>query len=263
MSQVAEVVTGRTTAEIVAARDRATSDLVELRMDYAADIDVAAALAGRSRPVIFTCRASWEGGRFQGSEEERLRILGEAIRLGADYVDVEWRADRSHLPRTRPGQLVLSHHDFAGMPSDLSDRLDAMRALRPDVLKIAVTASSLRDVLTLKKATEADRALVAIAMGAAGQVSRLCPARFGSLWTYGGQAGPGQTAPGQASARDLVVRYRVRSQSDATVLYGVAGKPLAHSASPAMHNAALGFLGIDAVYVPFETDDIDELLALA
>ena len=89
MSQVAEVVTGRTTAEIVAARDRATSDLVELRMDYAADIDVAAALAGRSRPVIFTCRASWEGGRFQGSEEEPLRILGEAILLGADYVGVE------------------------------------------------------------------------------------------------------------------------------------------------------------------------------
>ena len=39
-----------------------------------------------------TCRPIWEGGGFKGSEEERKRILAEALSLGADYVDLEWRA---------------------------------------------------------------------------------------------------------------------------------------------------------------------------
>src|SRR4051812_21108430 len=36
-----------------------------------------------------------------------------------------------------------------------------------------------------------------------------------------------------------------------TRLYGVFGWPVAHSRSPAMHNAAFTALGLDAVYVPF------------
>ena len=37
--------------------------------------------------------------------------------------------------------------------------------------------------------------------------------------------------------------------SGSTALYGVLGHPIAHSRSPAMHNAAFAHLGIDAVYV--------------
>jgi shikimate dehydrogenase len=37
----------------------------------------------------------------------------------------------------------------------------------------------------------------------------------------------------------------------ATGLTGIFGDPVAHSASPAMHNAAYAALGIDRVYVPF------------
>src|SRR6185436_18645924 len=36
-----------------------------------------------------------------------------------------------------------------------------------------------------------------------------------------------------------------------TRVYGVFGWPVAHSRSPAMHNAAFAALGLDAVYVPF------------
>jgi 3-dehydroquinate dehydratase len=50
-------------AELRAARDAVKdADLVELRLDGVADLDVAGALAGRRRPVIVTCRPSWEGG---------------------------------------------------------------------------------------------------------------------------------------------------------------------------------------------------------
>lgn len=256
-SAVVETVTGTTMAELRAARDRARGDMVELRMDGVADLDVAGALEGRRLPVIFTCRAAWEGGRFDGSEAERLRILGDAIRAGAEYVDVEWKAERRGLP-SGLGQIVLSHHDFSTTPDDLADRVQAMLAEHPDVLKVSVMASRLADCVTLRDVTRLDVPHVAIAMGSAGQVSRLCPSLFGSLWTYGGTA-----APGQASPADLIDLFRVGSQTPSTAVYGIAGLPLGHSASPAMHNAAFAALGIDAVYLPFPTADADELLQVA
>ncbi len=36
-----------------------------------------------------------------------------------------------------------------------------------------------------------------------------------------------------------------------TKVYGILGRPVAHSLSPAMHNAAFASLGLNAIYVPF------------
>jgi 3-dehydroquinate dehydratase/shikimate dehydrogenase len=245
-------------AELVAARDAVrTAAMVELRLDGVRDMDVGAALAGRTRPVIVTCRAAWEGGQFDGSEAERLGILADAIRLGAEYVDVEWRADRRGLPARHGVRIVLSHHDFEGLPADLPGRVRAMQAEPADVIKIAVTPSRLRDCLRLLDLDWDERPHVAIAMGGAGQVTRLCPWLFGSAWTYGGAA-----APGQLAADDLVERYGVPRRTSATAVYGIGGAPLGHSASPAMHNPAFAALGLDAIYVPLETADAGEFLSV-
>jgi 3-dehydroquinate dehydratase/shikimate dehydrogenase len=258
---IVQVVTGRTMAEIRAGRDAAGADLIELRLDGVRDVDVDAALAGRRHPVIVTCRAAWEGGAFDGSEEARQRILAQAIERGAEYVDVEWRADRRSLPAARAGQLVLSHHDFEDTPSDLDERVRAMRAERPGIVKVAVTPRSLRDVVRLRdamRAGETGESRVAIAMGPIGQISRAFPQAFGSRWTYAGTNAPGQLSV--AALRDV---YRVPQQSSSTTLYAVTGQPLGHSASPAMHNAMLATLGMDAVYVVLETADADDVLSAA
>src|SRR5688572_16060273 len=96
-----------------AARDASPADLVELRLDHLDRPDAEAALAGRRRPVVATCRAAWEGGRFEGSEEDRLAVLSRALELGADYVDLEWRAVAAlnRWPVEVRRRIVLSHHD--------------------------------------------------------------------------------------------------------------------------------------------------------
>ena len=43
-----------------------------------------------------------------------------------------------------------------------------------------------------------------------------------------------------------------------TALYGVIGNPVKHSLSPALHNAAFSATGLNAVYLAFETGDIEE-----
>ena len=248
--KICETVMARTMAELRAARDASGADLVELRLDGVVDMDVAGALADRRKPVIVTCRSAAEGGRFDGAEETRLAILAQAIRLNAEYIDVEWRADRSQLPWGKVTNIVLSHHVFDGVPADLRDRVRAMRGEIADVVKIAVPATCLRDCVALRDAVKGHGRHVAIAMGEPGWITRTHPALFGSQWSYAGIA-----APGQMSAATLRDCYRVHRTSAQSALYAIAGAPLGHSASPAMHNAAFQHLKIDAVFVPFESAD--------
>ena len=154
--------------------------------------------------------------------------------------------------------MIVSSHDFEGIPDDLQTRVRAMQGVHADVVKVAVTAKSLGDCLTLKRAFAGVDSPVAIAMGGPGRLTRLWPAWTGSRWTYGGAA-----APGQATTRELVDVYRVRETTASTSVYGVCGAPLGHSASPAMHNAAFRSLGLDAVYLPLETRSAADLFEMA
>jgi 3-dehydroquinate dehydratase/shikimate dehydrogenase len=133
-----------------------------------------------------------------------------------------------------------------------------MRATGVPHLKVAVMANRLSDCIALADAVRGGDPIIAIAIGSAGQVTRLCPWLTGSPWTYGGTA-----APGQVSARALAETYRVRRTSARTAVYAIAGAPLGHSASPFMHNPAFVDAQVDAVYVPLETDDAEEFFAVA
>ena len=255
---------GATTAELRRARDQVRdADLVELRLDSVRDPDPAAALAGRRLPAIVTCRPRWEGGYFAGSEDERLQLLRRAWELGAEYVDVEHAAPFAHvfLTSTLGRHVVLSLHDFAGVPRDLGGRVAAMCETPAEVIKVAVSAARLSDALEVfgLQRLLRGRAFVAIGMGAPGLATRVLAARMGSCWTYAGDG----WAPGQVPAAQLRHEFRFHSISRRTAIYGVVGRPIAHSLSPAMHNAAFAAEGLDAVYLPLEAADPDDFLTFA
>lgn len=259
MALLCETVTAGTMADLVAARDRVTTaDLVELRLDGVADPDVAGALAGRRLPVIVTCRAKWEGGRFDGSEEERKAILKQALDRGAEFVDVEWRAAFTDLIAGDRQRVIVSSHDFGGVPSDIAARADAMRATGAGVIKIAVAPSNLTEALTLLDIGRKGDAVV-IGMGEAGFPTRALAERFGSRWTYAGHG----VAPGQVPAERMVFDYGFRRVGPTSRLFGVVSTNAMHSLSPVMHNAAFAATGIDAAYVPVPTTAFADFLTFA
>ena len=177
-----------TMAELRLQRDAvAEADLIELRLDLSRDPDVAAALADRQRPVVVTCRAKWEGGGFEGSEAERRAILEQALQLGAEYVDVEFKAEfaRDLIASTGGKRIVVSMHDFDGVPDDLIDRVRAMRATGAEIVKVAVMARSLADNLRLL-ALERTGNTVLIGMGPVGIPTRVLAAHFHSCWSFAG-----------------------------------------------------------------------------
>ncbi|HEY7288388.1 MAG TPA: shikimate dehydrogenase [Vicinamibacterales bacterium] len=255
-----ETVSAETTADLRRRRDEARADLVELRLDSVRDPDVAGALSGRKSPVIVTCRPTWEGGSFSRPEEDRKRILREALALGAEYVDIEWHARFTDLIEAEQGRrVVLSMHSFDGVPSDLSARLSAMRASGAQVIKMAVTATSLSECAALSdfgvQAAGAG-ALVLIAMGEYGLPTRLLPERFGSSWSYAGSL----NGVGQLTSAAMLDDYRFRTINASTAVYGIVGSSVGHSVSPAMHNAAFRARDIDAIYIPLPARDVDDFL---
>ena len=164
------------------------------------------------------------------------------------------------MERTGGRRVVLSHHDFNGIPSDLGHMAKAMLASGAEVVKIAATAARLSDCLTLRAVGQQTRVPVAlIAMGEAGIPSRVLAGWMGSCWTYAGDA----VAPGQISERRLQEEFRFRRIGARTAVYGILGKPVTHSVSPAMHNAAFHAARLDAVYLPLAAADFEDFLTFA
>jgi 3-dehydroquinate dehydratase/shikimate dehydrogenase len=244
-------------------RDAASSaDLVELRLDLVDRPDVAGALEGRRTPVIVTCRAHWEGGRFSGSEEERRRILDSAIAQGAEYVDVEAAAVFAEdVIASRGGRgVIVSSHVFGDPPADLVDRYNALRATGAEVAKLAIQVSTLKETVPLVDlAAKNTTGHVLIAMGNQGLPTRVLAARLRNRWTYVGDG----IAPGQLPASRFIRDFRFRRIAADAALYAVVGNPVIHSRSPVMHNAGFAALGLKAVYLPLEARDVGDFVAFA
>ena len=266
-TRICVTVTGRTLDELRRARRAAEAgaDLVELRLDSMVTPDPAGALDGRLRPAIVTCRPSWEGGWFAGSEDERRTILEIASSSGAEFIDVEAAAPfASDLIRARSGRgVVVSRHVFGAPPSDVEAAYEALHATGAEVVKLAYEVTSLNDVLPLFDIADKHRddssSHVLIAMGPAGTVSRVLAGRLRNRWTYAGDA----ISPGQMPADRLLRDFSFRRIRPDAALFGVVGKPIAHSLSPVMHNAGFEAIGLNAAYLALEARDAEDFVMFA
>ena len=222
-------------------RDASRADLVELRLDLLDRPDADAALAGRSRPVIATCRAAWEGGRFQGSEAERLAILTRALALGADYVDLEWKAAAAleHWPAEARARVVLSSHDFEGVPADLADRVRDMRRHGTGVVKVAVTAEDAPRCAAGHRRRPGRSRRAASAPSSSPWARRASPrASCPSTSARAGPTAATASRPGRSPSIGCATSSASAASARRRRSTRVVGRPIGHSVSPAMHNAA-------------------------
>ncbi len=256
------------TGEALAAAGRAAqwADLVEIRGDYIRDLDVRRLCRTKPCPMIFTLRSREEGGEYFGSERDRLELILEAARCGADYVDVEFSAFwKVVLDSVGKSKVILSHHDFRETPSAMESLVERMAAVGAGAVKIATRACRLSDNLriaaALKHASARGIRLCALAMGLPGVPSRVLGGLWGSWLVFASLPGGQPTADGQLDAETLLDVYRVRGITADTEIYGVAGRPLGHTLSPLIHNAAFAARQRDAVFLPLEAADVDDLEA--
>jgi 3-dehydroquinate dehydratase-1 len=160
--------------------------------------------------VIVTLRPSWEGGRYDGSEGERIELLRMLSDSRPAYVDLELAAKNLaevSMELKRKSRLIVSFHDFSGTPGEEELASRARESLRyGDIAKIVTLSRGMDDNLGILRLYRLDgipaERLIAFAMGEAGAVTRILAPILGSPIAYSCLLGE-EVAPGQLSITHL------------------------------------------------------------
>jgi 3-dehydroquinate dehydratase/shikimate dehydrogenase len=206
--------------------------------------------------ILATCRRHQNHGKFNGSIEEQLSVLDQAIDSGAHAVDIEIETaevaqEKLHQFRGRT-QVIVSYHNYEATPP-MDTVINRVMKVQADAYKVVTTARKPSDnvrVLAVAKALPKHKFIV-LAMGELGFPTRVLSPVFGGVYTYAAPMFVSGTAAGQVNARSLRHLYRVEKLGKSAKIYGVIADPIRHSISPAVHNRAFQSRRVDAVYLPF------------
>jgi pentafunctional AROM polypeptide len=221
-----------------------------------------------SLPIVYSVRSKEQGGfALSDKSDAYLEMVQLGIRLGCEYVDLEVAWPGALLDKVSKGKknshIIASWHDWTGsMAWDgdiVKDKYDQCSNYG-DVVKIVGTAESISDNSTLSlfaakvNAIPGARPLLAINMGATGQLSRitnliLTPITHPAL--------PSRAAPGQLSAREINTARSLIGLLPPKKFF-LFGKPISASVSPTLHNTGFDILGLPHQYERYETDTDDE-----
>ncbi len=194
------------------------ADILEIRLDLLGirDLNTAIEIIRKIKseaglPIILTNRSSIEGGKWEGKEAERIRLLTDLLSLrdGPDAVDIELttrKEGRDQVVKAAKAcgkAVIVSSHDFSKTPAfrEMKTIFEEAFLAGADIAKLAVMPHSMRDVLNLLRAAletrETGGAVCAIAMGKLGKHTRVIAPFYGSMLTYAAVEGTVSAAPGQ------------------------------------------------------------------
>jgi 3-dehydroquinate dehydratase/shikimate dehydrogenase len=212
--------------------------------------------------LMATCRRVPGGGRFRGGIEREMYWLRQAADAGCGWCDVELQTLRELPSKTVrgyrvPSRVLLSAHDFKGMPA-LRREMKFADNDGVTAVKIAARANTIADSVRLLGLARSSVNFVAVPMGEIGLPARILALREGSALAYApvGEA----TAPGQVSLREMMHLYRAHELTKSTRVFGVIGDPVGHSLSPLLHNTGFIARHVDAVYLPFLVHRLKDFL---
>lgn len=242
------------------------ADVVELRFDCLEPDQVhkAFALLDSQKPLLLTYRPKEQGGKADVDHAGRIAfweafVSNRSLDSRKFWIDCEYdlRSEISNLKF----QKIISFHDFSGTPKNLNEIYENLSG-DSGIIKIAVQAGDVADSVAvwklLERAKSENKKIIPIAMGASGVWTRILGLAHGAFMTYAALDEGKETAEGQLTAKDLIETYRVKELNENTEIYGVIGGNTSYSLSPFMHNAAFKFCGLNAVYIPFETKDLEK-----
>jgi 3-dehydroquinate dehydratase-1 len=145
------------------------------------------------------------------AEKFRVQKLAEAIRLGADMVDIELEAPRSSVDILREQasmhdcEVIFSHHDFSATPDKktLEEILKRCYHSGGEIAKIATRVRDRNDVINLLSLYQLPGRKVVLGMGELGRITRVVGPYLGAEFTFASPGEGAETAPGQIGLKQL------------------------------------------------------------
>lgn len=245
------------------------ADVIEVRFDCLRPTQIVTLLNVLKREfdsdtdrLLATFRSKEQGGFRTLTDDERNSFWNGADMpfWSADFEeDIIGDSFSRHLKKK-----ICSFHDFSGVPKNLEEIYERLRKTDADVIKIAVQADDITDTIPiwklLERAKSDNMSFIPIAMGEAGKWTRILGLAHGAFMTYASLGEGTETAPGQTTAADMRDVYRVKELDAKTDVYGIIAGDSSYSVSPFMHNAAFKTRGLNSVFVPLQTRDLNEFM---
>jgi 3-dehydroquinate dehydratase/shikimate dehydrogenase len=241
---------------------------VEVRADLMGDVDPSSLRDRFPGSLIYTLRDEAAGGGCACADSVRRQRLVDA----ADQYDfVDLAADRDLHPdvldRIPPHRRIISWHGQAADLAGLRRRLDALTSVDAHLYRLAPKADTLAQALVplllLKSVGRGD--VLAIARGGAGTFTRVLTARYGAPLVFGWLESPSRRgdppADGEFPLHRLLADYPLQTLSHVQQLYGIIGASTIMGLSPLVHSTSYRALGMPALFLPFNTDELVQSLA--
>ena len=250
---------------------RSFIDMVELRLDMLMDpILVSPELVKLKLkiPAIITYRRKKEGGKYEGSEKYRKKVLNTFAKTGFNFIDLEMGTSFSEIEESalkNGTRIIRSYYNFKGVPDNLEGIIRKLASRPGEIPKLAVYPVNSTETLMFFRVFEKVKDIkdkIILGMGVYGLPSRILYKKLGSMFSYCSIQG-NRGDPGQLNPEDIKNLYRVTSINKSTAVFGIIGNPVMHSQSPQLHNKAYQRASINAVYIPFLVDNISRFFNLA
>lgn len=245
-------------------------DVAEVRLDRWSPAERARVgeLFPSSLPLMATLRSSAEGGEGPNDASARSEILTACLHAPFQWIDLEEDrdpTDASSLGVPRDRIVVRSTHFPEGTPaSELIARL--RRPVRPGEFRKVVVRSTVRRLLLelLPSLRAVDlRSEVFLTTGPSGPLLRARAQVSGYPFVYAAPADPGPRAPMDPVEPSQIPVDRLRfffGGDGSAPIYGVVGRPVAHSWSPGIHYRWMREGHRRGLYVPLEIESESEFV---
>jgi 3-dehydroquinate dehydratase/shikimate dehydrogenase len=253
----------RTLAKVDLFNAAGQCDLIELCLDrLVKEPDVPDLLEGIDKPILISCRRQSEGGQFDGTDEQRMILLRQAIVAGPAYIELDYETAQT-IPRFGKTKRVISYCSMkkAFSAAEIDEIFTEAKSLHADVVKFTWPTPTLEAAWPLLAAVAKKHELpaVGLGLGRAGLTFSLLGRKYGSPWIYAALEKGMEAYEGQATVGELDEIYGWREIDSSTAFIGVVGMGGSEEVTCRCFNTAFQKLGLNVRTLPLMSEKPDKL----
>ncbi len=238
-------------------------DIVEVCLDHLIkEPDIKDLLSVTTKPIIVSCRRPQDGGKWDGTEDERLMLLRQAIVAGPAYVELDLDIARK-VPRFGKTQRVISFTRLDRPESDIDAIIEEARGVQADVIKFTWPTPTIDDAWPLLKtvsaSTKGSLPMVGLGLGRGDLTFSLLSLKYGSPWLYAALENGMEAYPDQPTVFELEDIYHLRDINRSTAFIGVTGFGDSQPGIVRAFNTAFKSQEVNARCLPLFPGDIGRL----
>ncbi|MFN0196696.1 MAG: type I 3-dehydroquinate dehydratase [Planctomycetaceae bacterium] len=251
----------RTLAKVDLLNAARQCDVVEFCLDHLIkEPNVAEMIEGIQKPILISCRTPEQGGKWQGTEEERLLLLRQAIVAQPDFVELDVDI-AAKIPRFGKTKRVVSFTSLADPVNNVDEIVNRAVQAKADIVKVTWPTPTLDAAWPMLAAVSQKRdvPVVAVGLGRGGITFSLLGCKYGAPWIYAALEKGMETYAEQPTVSELEETYFWRGINPQTRFVGVAGMSALQQTTIKVFNTGFEKLALNMRCLPIATGRFDRL----